>query len=103
MRGIEPAGGIAQFAQRYAIEALQAGGILRIALVDPEPVVLGVDPNHQGVAQQLGAITAAALLSGQTTIHGEQPQIEMRGTPTVDPQSKTGGGPCGLRPLKRLQ
>jgi hypothetical protein len=65
-------------------------------------VVLGVNPDHQGVAQQLGAITAAALLSGQTTIHGEQPQIGMRGAPIEDPQSKTGGGPCGLRPLKRL-
>ena len=65
--------------------------------------MLGVNLNHQGVAQQQGAITAAALLSGQTTIHGKQPQIGMRGTPTEDPQSETGGGPCGLRPLKLLQ
>lgn len=89
--------------QCHAIVALQAGWILRITLVAPEPVVLGVNPDHQGVAQQLGDITAAALLSGQTTIHGEQPQIGMRGAPIEDPQSKTGGGLCGLCQLKRLR
>jgi hypothetical protein len=54
--GIKPAGCIAQFAQRHAIEAPQACGIIWFALINTEPVVLGLDLNHQGVAKQLGAI-----------------------------------------------
>ena len=39
MGGVEPASGIAQLAERHAIEAPQAGWVLRIVLVDTELVV----------------------------------------------------------------
>ena len=86
MGGVEPAGGIAELAERHAIKAPQVGWLLRIDLVNTEPVVPGFDPNHQGVAEQLSAITAAALLPGKTTIDGKQPQIGMLSAPVEDPQ-----------------
>ena len=66
-------------------------------------MVPGFDPNHQGVAKQLGAITAAALLPCQTSIDGKQPQIGMVSAPVENPQSKTSGGPCGLRLRQNLK
>ena len=74
MGGVEPAGGIAELAERHAIKAPQVGWLLRIDMVNTEPVVPGFDPNHQGVAEQLSAINAVALLPGKTTIDGKQPR-----------------------------
>ena len=65
-------------------------------------MVPGFDPNHQGCAEQLSAITAAALLPGKTTIDGKQPQIGMLRPPVEDPQSETSGGPRSLRLLQNL-
>ena len=45
-------------------------------MVDTEPVVVGLDQRHQGVAKQLGAIAAAALLTGEEAINGEQARSE---------------------------
>ena len=102
VRGIEPAGGIAQLAQGHTIDAKQACGIVRITLVNPKPVVLRLDPHDQGVAQQLGAIAAAALLTGEAAIDGKPAQVGMVGAPTEDPQGETGGGTRGLRHLQIL-
>jgi hypothetical protein len=101
--GIEPTGGIAQLAQRHAIEALQACGIVWNALIDPEPVVLWLDPQDQGVAEQLGAIAAASLLTGESAIERKPAQLGVLSAPTEDPQGETGGRPRGLSGLQSLQ
>ena len=66
-------------------------------------MVLGLDHRHQGVAKQLSAIAAAALLTGEEAINGEQAQVGMLCPLAEDPQGETGGGSGGLGLLKDFQ
>ena len=93
VRGIEPSGGIAQLAQRHAIEALQACGVLWFTLVDTEPVVLWLDPQDQGITPHLVAIAAAALLTSEPAIDRKPARVGIIGAPIEDPQGEPEEGP----------
>jgi hypothetical protein len=66
-------------------------------------VVLWLDPHDQGVAEQLGAIAAAPLITGESAIERKPAQVGVLSAPIEDPQGETGGWPRGLSRLQILQ